>query len=95
LAGSNLPIPALFAVYPCPLAKAGLFGMLAAAAFSLIPLARARSTPPSALFRRAPRGSHAVEPGDPGRGLAGAGPGRPGRGHRPDATGRHDHDRRA
>ncbi len=55
MAGSSLPIPALFKVYPWPLAKAGLFGILAAAAFSLIPLARARSTPPSALFRRAPR----------------------------------------
>jgi len=55
LAGSNLPIPALFKVYPLPLAKAGLFGILAAAAFSLVPLARARSAPPSALFRRAPR----------------------------------------
>jgi putative ABC transport system permease protein len=55
LAGSNLPIPALFKVYPWPLAKAGLFGVLAATAFSLVPLARARSTPPSALFRRAPR----------------------------------------
>lgn len=55
LAGSNLPIPALFKVYPWPLAKAGLFGILAAAAFSLVPLARARSTPPSALFRRAPK----------------------------------------
>ncbi|CAN5534340.1 FtsX-like permease family protein [soil metagenome] len=52
LAGSSLPIPALFAVYPWPLAKAGLFGLLAAAALSLIPLARARQTPPSALFRR-------------------------------------------
>ena len=54
LAGSNLPIPALFKIYPWPLAKAGLFGVLAAAAFSLIPLARARVTPPSALFRRTP-----------------------------------------
>jgi len=53
IAGSALPIPALFAVYPLPLVKAGAFGLLAAAAFSLIPLARARATPPSALFRRA------------------------------------------
>ncbi len=53
IAGSQLPIPALFAVYPLPLVKAGAFGLLAAAAFSLIPLARARATPPSALFRRA------------------------------------------
>jgi len=51
LAGSDLPIPALFAVYPAPLAKAALFGLLAAAAFSLEPLARARSTSPAALFR--------------------------------------------
>lgn len=53
IAGSALPIPALFAVYPLPLLKAGAFGLLAAAAFSLVPLARARATPPSALFRRA------------------------------------------
>ena len=51
IAGTDLPIPALFAVYPAPLAKAGLFGLLAAAAFSLEPLARARSTSPAALFR--------------------------------------------
>ncbi|MFY8208085.1 MAG: ABC transporter permease, partial [Caulobacter sp.] len=50
LAGSSLPVPALFKVYPLPLAKAALFGLLAAAAFSLLPLARARTTPPSALF---------------------------------------------
>ena len=55
IAGSSLPIPALFKIYPWPLAKAGLFGLLAAAAFSLVPLSRARSTPPSALFRRAPK----------------------------------------
>jgi putative ABC transport system permease protein len=47
----GLPVPALFGIYPWPLAKAGAFGLLAAAAFSLGPLARARSTPPAALFR--------------------------------------------
>jgi putative ABC transport system permease protein len=52
IAKDQLPIPALFAVYPWPLAKAALFGLLAAAAFSLAPLARARATPPAALFRR-------------------------------------------
>lgn len=52
LAADKLPAPALFAVYPAPLAKAALFGLLAAAAFSLAPLARARATPPSSLFRR-------------------------------------------
>ena len=48
----QLPIPALFAVYPWPLAKAAAFGLLSAAAFSLAPLARARATPPASLFRR-------------------------------------------
>ena len=52
MAKDQLPIPALFAVYPAPLAKAALFGLLSAAAFSLEPLARARSTPPAALFRK-------------------------------------------
>ncbi len=48
----RLSIPALFAVYPGPLLRAAAFGALTAALFSLIPLARARSTPPAALFRR-------------------------------------------
>ena len=52
LAGSSLPIPVLFRVYPAPLLEAGGFGMLAAAAFALGPLAQARATPPAALFRR-------------------------------------------
>lgn len=51
-AKDSLPIPALFAVYPEPLLRAGAFGLLSAAAFALLPLARARSTPPSSLFRR-------------------------------------------
>uniref|UniRef100_B0SYS5 ABC3 transporter permease C-terminal domain-containing protein n=1 Tax=Caulobacter sp. (strain K31) TaxID=366602 RepID=B0SYS5_CAUSK len=73
LAGSSLPIPALFAVYPWPLAKAGLFGLLAAAAFSLIPLARARKTPPSALFRRSLGGRIPLSLETLGAVLAGAG----------------------
>jgi putative ABC transport system permease protein len=52
IARNRLPIPVLFALYPKPLIVAGLFGVLAAAAFSLLPLARARATPPAALFRR-------------------------------------------
>ncbi len=51
IAKNRLPVPVLFALYPGPLIRAGLFGMLAAAAFSLLPLARARATPPAALFR--------------------------------------------
>jgi putative ABC transport system permease protein len=49
---NELPVPALFAVYPIPLLRAALFGLLAAAAFSLAPLGRARTTPPAALFRQ-------------------------------------------
>jgi putative ABC transport system permease protein len=52
LVKDQLPVPALFAIYPIPLAKAGLFGLLSAAAFSLGPLGRARTTPPAALFRQ-------------------------------------------
>lgn len=52
IARNRLPVPVLFALYPWPLIKAGVFGLLAAAAFSLLPLARARTTPPSSLFRR-------------------------------------------
>ena len=52
IAGDRLPIPILFALYPAPLLSAGAFGVMAAAAFSLGPLARARVTPPAALFRR-------------------------------------------
>lgn len=51
IAGNQLPVPALFAVYPGPLLKAALFGALSAGAFCLLPLARARLTPPAALFR--------------------------------------------
>jgi putative ABC transport system permease protein len=52
IARNTLPVPALFAIYPQPLERAALFGVLAAAAFSLGPLARARASAPSALFRR-------------------------------------------
>ena len=52
IAANQLPVPALFAVYPEPLLRAAAFGALAAGAFCLAPLARARSTPPAALFRR-------------------------------------------
>lgn len=52
IVNDDLPVPALFAIYPWPLAKAALFGLLSAAAFSLAPLGRARATPPASLFRR-------------------------------------------
>lgn len=51
-AKDQLPIPALFSIYPLPLAKAALFGLLSAAAFSLAPLAQARATSPASLLRQ-------------------------------------------
>ncbi|HEX5380284.1 MAG TPA: FtsX-like permease family protein [Phenylobacterium sp.] len=69
----NLPVPALFAVYPVPLAKAAAFGLLSAAAFSLVPLARARSTSPATLFRRDLRGRPGLGLETTGAALAGAG----------------------
>ena len=62
IAKDALPVPALFAVYPGPLERAAGFGLLAAAAFSLGPLARARATRPLALFRREPLGAIAFGP---------------------------------
>jgi putative ABC transport system permease protein len=72
-ARGRLPIPALFAIYPAPLIKAGLFGALSAAAFSLEPLARARATPPASLFRRELTGRAGFAPETLGAILAGLG----------------------
>ena len=52
IVGDRLPIPVLFRLYPAPLFQAAGFGVMAAAAFSLGALARARATPPAALLRR-------------------------------------------
>ncbi len=46
-----LPIPADFGIYPLPLALAGAFGLLSAAAFGIPPLARAQKIQPAYLFR--------------------------------------------
>jgi len=70
---NDLPIPALFAVYPGPLLKAAGFGLLSAAAFSLAPLGRARSTPPASLFRSDLSGRLKVGPEIVGAGLAATG----------------------
>ena len=69
----QLPVPALFAVYPGPLIKAATFGLLSAAAFSLAPLARARTTPPASLFRRDLPGRLGFSLETVGAGLAAAG----------------------
>jgi putative ABC transport system permease protein len=49
--GDSLPVPAELGVYPIPLARAALYGVLTAAAFSLWPLGRAARIPGAALFR--------------------------------------------
>lgn len=73
VARNELPVPALFAVYPVPLLKAAAFGLLSAAAFSLAPLARARTTPPASLFRSDLSGRLSLGPELVGAGLAAAG----------------------
>lgn len=73
LVKDKLPIPALFALYPWPLAKAAGFGLLSAAAFSLAPLGRARSTPPASLFRSDLSGTLKVGPEIVGAVLAAGG----------------------
>jgi putative ABC transport system permease protein len=51
--GDSLPVPAELGVYPAPLARAAVYGLLTAAAFSLWPLGRAARIPGAALFRDA------------------------------------------
>ncbi len=48
---TRLPMPAIFALYPGPLALAAAFGLLSAAIFGIPPLARAREIAPANLFR--------------------------------------------
>ncbi len=51
LYGAALPTPAKFAIYPAPLLLSAVFGIFAAAAFAIPPLARAREIAPASLFR--------------------------------------------
>jgi putative ABC transport system permease protein len=51
LYGTDLPIPASFAIFPQPLLLAAAFGLFAAAATAIPALARARDIAPAALFR--------------------------------------------
>lgn len=62
---SDLPIPALFGIYPRPLAEAAFYGLMTALIFTIWPLARARDLRVAGLFRDAtsgqkewPRGSY-------------------------------------
>jgi len=50
---SDLPVPAVFAVYPRPLLEAAFYGGLTAVIFSLWPLVRAKETRAAGLFRDA------------------------------------------
>jgi putative ABC transport system permease protein len=50
---SVLPVPPVAGLYPTPLIEAALYGLLAAGAFALWPLARAMRIPAAALFRDA------------------------------------------
>jgi len=50
---AQLPVPALFAVHPEPLAEAALYGALTALIFTLWPLARTEDIRPASLFRDA------------------------------------------
>lgn len=52
----QLPIPAVFAVHPAALAEAALYGTLAAAIFTLWPLAQTEQVRAAALFRNAAGG---------------------------------------
>jgi putative ABC transport system permease protein len=51
LLAGELPVPAEFGVYAAPLAKAALFGALAAVLFTIWPLAWLRRVRPAELFR--------------------------------------------
>ena len=54
---ANLPIPADIAIRPGPLAEAALYGIIAAALFTLWPLARSENIRAAALFRDASLGA--------------------------------------
>ena len=58
-----LPTPVALGVHPGVLGLAALFGLLAAATFTVWPLSRAHETPAVALFRGV---GHGVRPGRPG-----------------------------
>ena len=49
--GDRIPLPTILQIYPAPLIRALLLGLLTAAIFALPPLGRARATRPAALFR--------------------------------------------
>lgn len=57
---AQLPIPAIFAVYPMPLLEAAVYGLLTAFLFTLWPLARTEDVRAATLFRDAMGGARAL-----------------------------------
>jgi len=51
VAGDALPVPPRLALYWPPLAASAAYGLLIAAVFALVPIARARTVPAATLFR--------------------------------------------
>ncbi|HEX8309265.1 MAG TPA: FtsX-like permease family protein [Allosphingosinicella sp.] len=51
LAGDSLPVPPRLALYWQPLLASAAYGLLIAAVFALVPIARARTVPAATLFR--------------------------------------------
>ncbi len=60
---AQLPVPAVFAPYPGPMAEAAIYSLLSILIFTLWPLAQARDIRPAALYRDADTGG--VIPGAP------------------------------
>ncbi|MCB1364363.1 MAG: FtsX-like permease family protein [Rhodobacteraceae bacterium] len=62
LIAARLPIPAVFSIYPEPLAEAAIYGLLTAFVFTLWPLARTEEVRAAALFRDALSGARLLPP---------------------------------
>jgi len=55
--GTELPVPAIFALYPKPLGEAAIYGLLTALIFTLWPLARTEEVRAATLYREALSGA--------------------------------------
>ncbi len=62
LIAAQLPIPAIFTLYPAPLFEAAIYGILTALIFTLWPLARTGEVRAATLFRDAMEGAKALPP---------------------------------
>lgn len=57
---ARLPVPAVFAPYPAPMAEAAIYSVLTVLIFTLWPLARVRNIRPAALYRDADTATRAL-----------------------------------